>query len=793
MAPDTALWSFNEAINEAISQGDPFPWQKKQGLSEALMPGIPSEITAPTVEDLSGNSGGGSHHSVAWTSPDLIERGSFRFTEILCDPTPSDWLPAAEWVEIENTSSYVLQIADLTWWDIGSGPSMILPLSPWNGLMAPGERALLSTADTVLFPGVFQAHLPDGGSLADYGDGVALLPPLGQAVDSVSFGQTASWDPAGRNGRSWSRTHLGGCSGSGNWHASVSPEGATPGSRDWGESNAPNAWADSTTAPPRVIPLGPGHWEVTFHQPVDPVLPVKTGVELTLIAETRLRAGALRSPIHRPLHIAPIVPCFQPDSAWQVTLKSEGRFPRAGDLAISEIQTQSTPSSPEWIEITHIGADSLNVAALTANDVRGATERLAPGERMIIAFPGPHDLPNSSGEITLRDGLGNPLESIRYTECFFDRQSDESSGRSLVRRCLERSGNDPGNWSASRDPAGASPRRPDPAENCTPETAPRWILCGNKGVHAVLRLSRPAAEVIGASALDHGLTWQLATGEHPESVILRTAEGEWIVEKPAHCLPADDPPAVKWTEMLGDTPIEPFVAIEGDGPFETADLQWTDAEWVDRSDFSADGVNWWIPGGTEWAFSECPNRLAADQVLKMSQLPGFWQRPEIQLLDVSGEVPEMLDSMRWHPNRHAPWVESTEGVSLERCGEGWVWLSCRTPEGHTAGQANSASSFCTPAAAAGSLNPPVWIPGERPLRVQYCGDASDCRPVIREAWTEARVAELSGATGTGECLSWTWEGDNERGPGVPPIGDYFVEIPGCLTRRQSLPFSIRSP
>lgn len=790
LSPDTALWSFNEAINEAIAQGEPNPWQKIQALSTALTPGVPGQISAPNVEDLSGNASGGGNHSVTWTSPDLLTSGSLRFTEILCDPTPSEWLPAAEWVEIANTSPLVQQIADVTWWDEGSGPSMVVPLAPWNGQLHPGERAILSTSDTLLFPSVLQAHLPNGGSLADYGDAIALLPPLGAAVDSVSFGHSDAWDSEGRNGRSWSRTHLEGCSGPVNWHASMAPQGASPGTEDWGESNLPSEMALGT---PRVTPLGPGYWEVAFDQPVDPVLPILNGVELTLIADTMLLAEARQLSSHRPLLLAPIVPCFRPDSAWQVTLEPEARFPRAGDLAISEIQTKSTPSSPEWIEITHIGADTLHVAALTANDVRGATERLAPGERMIISFPGPHDLPNSTGDITLRDGLGSPLESIRYTDCFFDRQSDEDRGRSRVRRCLERSGNDPGNWSASRDFAGASPGRPDPAENCPPVATPRWILCGSKDAAAVLRLSQPADEVTGASALDHGLTWQLAASEHPETLTLRTAEGESIAEKPAHCSRASASPVVRWAEILGDTPVEPFVALEGGEPFETADLQWTDAEWVDRSDFWADGVNWWIPGGSEWAFAVCPNRIAAEQVLKMSQMPGFWHKPEIALLDVSGEVPEMLDSMRWHPNRHAPWVESTEGVSLERCGEGWIWLSCRAPEGHSAGQANSASSFCTSAAAAGSLQPAIWIPGGTPLRIQYCGDASDCTPVIREAWTEARVAELSGATGTGECLSWTWEGGNERGPGFPPVGDYFVEIPGCLSRRQSMPFTIRLP
>lgn len=789
LAPDTALWSFNEAITPS----DPAPWQKLQALSTALIPGALSEISAPQVEDLSGNLSEGSLHSVAWTSPELITRGSFRFTEILCDPTPSDWLPDAEWVEIENASPHLQQIADLTWWDIGSGPSMILPLSPWNGWMAPGERALLSTADTHLFPGVLQAHLPDGGSLADYGDVVALLPPVGAAVDSVIFGQTDSWDSSGRNGRSWSRTHLGGCSGSVNWHASVSPEGASPGFRDWGESTTPNAWADSTTGSPRVIPLGPGHWEVAFNQPIDPVLPVKKGVELTWISDTRLQAVASRSPIHRPLHVAPIVPCFQPDSAWQVTLKAEGNFPRKGDLAIAEIQTQSTSTSPEWIEIAHLGADTLNVTALTANDVRGTTEHLAPGERMIIAFPGPHDLPNSSGEITLRGGLGELLESIRYTDCFFDRQADESRGRSRVRRCLERSGNDPGNWSGSRDVSGASPGRQDPAEACPPLETPRWILCGNRGGHAISRLSHPVEAVTGAEAVDHGLTWEFEGPAHPEFLTITTAEGAWDVEKPAHCERANTPPVVRWTEILGDTPVEPFLALVGELSFETDALAWTDGEWVDRVGWGADGVNWWIPGGSEWAFAVCPNRLATAHALPVVEVPGFWHKPEIQLLDVSGEVPEMLDSMRWHPNRHAPWIGSTEGVSLERCGEGWVWLSCRAPEGHTAGQANSASSFCTSAAASGSLNPSIWIPGKTPLRIEYCGDASDCSPVIREAWSEARIAELSAAAGTGKCLSWTWDGDNDRGPGVPPVGDYYVEIPGCLTRRQSLPFAIRAP
>lgn len=829
VALDTVVWTANEPLaNNNLSH------RLKEPLHPPATPGVPVWALSPAVADLAGNvrATGADSMQVVWTDPSLHGPGRVVFSEVLVDPTPSTWLPEAEWVEVVNLSPLAVQISDLHWFDTGSGLSEIQPLPPWDGTLFPGDRALLTTSESLLFPGTLQAYLPGGGSLSDFGDEIGLLCPAGggdplEWSDRVAW-DAENWDGNGRNGRSWQRLHLGGCSGPANWRASSAPLGATPGAPGWletpGHGPEPGEPFRSIS-----LPRSPLEVEVRCSEPMDPWALERLPPGVT---------GGAAGPDSRLLHLSRSISpgpgsalrmsglqrCFGTNRsvAW-VWPETHLAFPEPGHIRITEIMSAPLAGSPgapnEWVELHNLTGDSLELTGLKVNE-HLPDERwfIPPDGRTTFHFPGPHDLPNASGEVVLQTAGGQTVDSVHYDPCFFSRKGHVGKGRSVVRTSA--------GWATSGSATGASPGTADPAEmlaqNASEDSALTWLLCGQTATDhlAVVLLSRTVTGVETEtttawplSGLLRGrawvMDWPAEVVPWPDLVVHPEGEAAMVLQPPASCgVSTTEWAQIRLTEVLADTDVEPFIEVRsqfgttasGSLALSAADDPWPPAN---RFPLTSHGVTWHLPAQQTWAFASCPNRLQTPNALPLDDMPSLWGNPVVSLLQEDGVGWTMADSVALGPHRHADWVQESREISLERCGAG-SWTSSREVTGHTAGTANSTEGWCDPSStpqASAELSAQVWRPGGAPLLIFWTSESSDCIPEvrIRDAWSLREIKNLGfpvPRAGVHNDLTWVWEGGTNVGSGVPPAGRYLVHLTGCtdqLVPHRWLPFVIRSP
>lgn len=821
-AADTVVWTANEPLaNNAFSH------LLQQPLPIPATPGVPVWVSNPVMVDLAGNvlASGTDSVELVWTDPSLHGPGRVVFSEICADPTPSDWLPEAEWVEVVNVSSLAVQTADLQWFDATSGPSSIEPLPPWDGVLRPGERALLSTSDETLFPGTPQAHLPNGGSLSDYGDEIGLMLPSGHG-DSLKWSDRVAWnnedwDGNGRNGRSWQRRYLNGCAGPANWHASSASQGATPGTSGWLENDGPGPDVPATWL---TLPRTPVEVDVETNVSLDPwsIQQLPPGVTGHISGPESKHLNLVREAV--PAATAPAVKglqrCFGMGRAvnWDwpdVTLP----FARPGDLLITEILAEPAAGSPgapaEWIELHNLRADSVELTGLSINGhVPSQRWFVGPDQRVTFPFPGPHDLPNISGPVAVNTHSGESIDSVHYNPCFFSRKSHVGKGRSMVRTAA--------GWATSGAVAGASPEAVDPAETIAMSATDgplEWVLCGrtSSGNQAVVLFNRAVTEVNRGTipwplpgwpeGRVWAIDWPVEEIPWPGLVIPLNGEDSVRLEPPEGCgLQMTEHVDIRLTEVLADTDVEPFVEVRAHGgSIASGSLALSAADDpmdpANRFPMTSDGISWFLPAESPWAFANCPSRLKTPKALPFSDMPSLWGHPQVSLLQASDGDWSLADSVALGDGRHADWVRDTREISLERCGDN-SWTSCRNAAGHTASDMNSTEGWCDEGGMTTGqavLNSQVWWPGGAPLVLSWCRESVSCTPVasICDAWSLREIEDLGAPVpGPENCMIWAWEGGTHYGSGVPASGEYFVRLSGCPNQpalKQWFPFVIRSP
>jgi Lamin Tail Domain len=154
-------------------------------------------------------------------------------------------------------------------------------------------------------------------------------------------------------------------------------------------------------------------------------------------------------------------------------------YPR-GAVVINEVMYAPIDGEPEWVELSNLTGDTLSCGGWTIRDAGEgsgamplagecpihpgeflvltrdslALVRLHPGVvgrvRAIAGFP---SLNNSGDAITVRDGAGNVIDSVRYEPIW----GGGSGGRSLERRDVFCCSGDPANWGSSRDLSRSTP------------------------------------------------------------------------------------------------------------------------------------------------------------------------------------------------------------------------------------------------------------------------------------------------------------------------------------------------
>ena len=196
-------------------------------LSQDLDNGSSYTVTTTNVTDLHGNTGSGSV-SFLYAVPENIAPFDIVFNELLADPTPSVGLPEKEFIELYNRSGKVLDLGDLTL-QVNT-TSRDLP----NYSLAAGDFVLLvDEADTALwspFGNVLGMDLP---GLSNSGATLALM-KNSVIIHQVNYNKQ-SYRNNEKDDGGWTLEAVNPenpCLGEGNWVASTSLQGGTPGKQN---------------------------------------------------------------------------------------------------------------------------------------------------------------------------------------------------------------------------------------------------------------------------------------------------------------------------------------------------------------------------------------------------------------------------------------------------------------------------------------------------------------------------------------------------------------------------------
>ena len=272
--------TFDEALSEFSLQLAYFELFKQDGTSNPLYPDTVSFMNRPSIVLLSFAAPlttNMSYRLVLHSIEDLHGNSMFPFTydfslyqpmendvvinEIMADPSPPVGLPEWEYIELFNTTSFVIDLKDWVM-TIGSSSKVFPSVS-----IGANEYLLVCKEDAVES---LASYGPSCGfssfSLTNAGTTISLSSPDGSLISEVTFSVNWYHDADKKDG-GWSIEQIdpmNPCAGALNWTASTDSSGGTPGRVN--AVNAPNALTPSID---RVNMLGTSIILLWFDQQMD--------------------------------------------------------------------------------------------------------------------------------------------------------------------------------------------------------------------------------------------------------------------------------------------------------------------------------------------------------------------------------------------------------------------------------------------------------------------------------------------------------------------------------------------
>ncbi len=231
-------------------------------LANALTYEQPYELSISNIKDLAGNTSPSSTHDIIWYN---IKHGDIVINEIMCDPTPSVLLPAAEYIELYNNSPKSVNIDNWTL-QIGSSIKTIT-----EGSISPNSYVIIGHQDDEIllssygdFIGLSSFSLPNtNGSLL-------LKDKENNVLHYVAY--SINWyNDNAKNDGGWSLEMIDAnnyCGEKNNWAASKNLNGGTPGEQNSIADNNPDKEAPIVE---RIVVSSSKSLEVYFNESTDSV------------------------------------------------------------------------------------------------------------------------------------------------------------------------------------------------------------------------------------------------------------------------------------------------------------------------------------------------------------------------------------------------------------------------------------------------------------------------------------------------------------------------------------------
>ena len=399
------------------------------------------------------------------------------------------------------------------------------------------------------------------------------------------------------------------------------------------------------------------------------------------------------------------------------------RYPATGELVISEIMADPTPSrglpEREYLEIFNRSPDSLatgGIMLIAGSDTAFLADALTgPGERIILCSTGSRsDLQpygrvmavksfpslNDAGElIALRDPGGSLIHAVSYGPGFLGDGPRSGGGWSAELTDTDSPFNEPYAWSPSSDPSGGTPGRANSTVTGVPDTrCPRLVAAWPAAPDTLAALFDETVMLAGAPAwLADGRPAGPAIPADPADRSVLVPLGEELVA--GRVITVTVPPAI--TDFAGNAPCitvfrtglpsEPdpgeilfneLMPDPADGQSEYTELYNNSGKIFDLSQLylaggSAPQANaitskhrQMLPGEylalTTGAvvFGEvfqCADEAAVFRADRLPALPN--DGSALTLYDKSLNI---IDRMSYSPAMHMPYLSGTKGIAFEK-------------------------------------------------------------------------------------------------------------------------------
>ena len=406
--------------------------------------------------------------------------GDIVFTEVMADPSPSQGLPEAEFIEMFNTNGYPIKLEGWKFHIDNSEkelPALIMAPQTYILFVGTGDSTLLSDYGT--------AYEIPGLSLRNSEFGLSLLSCEGERIDSVYY-QNDLFDAEKREG-GWSLERIDPnrlCGSSGNWMASVAQAGGTPGYANLEQRVNPDE------IPPEVLGI---------QVDSDQLLSIWFSESLLALPNISFPGKDMHvdsSAVSNNKHIKLFFPegTFQEGASYTLHLsafadecsnQAEGgdydftyRFLQPGELKLSEVLFNPFPDGVDFVELFNPGPNAVDLGGLylaTRNDsldlkqlslISDAPRIMDAGEYVVLSintntvksqyftecpecFVGMNEfpsLPDDVGKAVLLNRRMEVLEEFSYDHAMHHPLVADESGVSLERRNFSQDVNSLDNW-----------------------------------------------------------------------------------------------------------------------------------------------------------------------------------------------------------------------------------------------------------------------------------------------------------------------------------------------------------
>ncbi len=510
-AENVSNYSINDGIgNPSSATLEPNTLtQVTLALGNPLNDGQTYTLTVSNVEDLAGNSMPPQEVEVLFFT---IAEPDFRevvFNELMVDENPPVQLPAAEFIELYNTTTDKFFNTD--GWTYVNGTSVrVLD----EAIIPPGGFLILCrSTDIPLFePFGPVLGLSSWPALTNAADSLTLISEGGTILDIVSY--TIAWyqDPE-KSGGGYTLEQINPfteCSGMMNWRATDDPSGGTPG--------AQNSIFDTTpdTDPPVLVDFSinnPQSITFFFNEALDPeslndatytieppieIESANTGGDFSFI--NLQLAAPIDTGVFYTITITGVTDCPGNLIADQNSIEFLiGFIPGLHEVLINEIMADPTPAiglpPHEYIELYN---PTDKIFDLSDCRISTATFRpntfIYPGEHLVLISPSNEGefpniepqavmqsmsttfLTNSGRELFFANGDDELIDRVEYSDQWYRDAAKSGGGWSLERINPEEPCRGGDNWRASVNVSGGTPGFENSVLDLTPDdVAPRLV------------------------------------------------------------------------------------------------------------------------------------------------------------------------------------------------------------------------------------------------------------------------------------------------------------------------------